>query len=179
MTDPTPTTPPMTNPVFTITARLNHPQAGASYKDCYCFDNEELGLVAEPLVDSATAAIAQALRLLDDQWIEAPPEVVTLRFCADDPDLLGTPTDGLASVMVQLTKEGPKDDGHDYSMPWIMEPEHAIFNAAYCRKEPWPVTLWLCPVLLDYFPAGAPEYLFVEISPVSSPSAVPAHHASV
>jgi hypothetical protein len=169
----------MPYPVFTITARLNHPQAGAAYKDCYCFDNEELGLVAEPLVDSATAAIHKALRHLDDRWIDAPPEVVQLRFCADHPDPLATPPEGSESVQVQLTKVGPKDDGHDYRMPWIMEPGDAVFNMAFCRGEEWTSHLWLCPVLLDYFPAGAPEYLFVEITPVASPAPAPTPGASV
>jgi hypothetical protein len=147
-------------PIQTITAYLNHPQAPAGYADCYCFDNEAMGLVAEPFVPSATAAIQIACGCLQSSANGSPP-AVTLRFCADDPDALQSDPASTSSVWIELSLIGPRDGGHDYRMD-VLEPMDAQFHYAhnYNAQE-----LWLCPVLLSYYPEGAPELLFVQITP--------------
>jgi hypothetical protein len=59
-----------------ITARLNHPDAGDLYKDCFCYDDAEQGLIAEPLVHQTTAVIH---KLFGGQ----APEVITLTFSSE------------------------------------------------------------------------------------------------
>lgn len=155
--------------IQTITARLNHPRASAQYSDCYCFDNEQFGLIAEPFVPSATVAIRVALDCLRTANDGTGPsgQEVTLRFCADHPKALQHDENDLSSVLVQLTLIGPTDDGHDYEMTFILEPEDALYAYGLSHSTQ---RLWLCPVLLRYFSNGAPEFLFVEITPTASPS---------
>jgi hypothetical protein len=147
-------------PIQTITAYLNHPQAPTGYEDCYCFDNEAMGLVAEPFVPSATAAIQVACSCLKST-ASGPPPAVTLRFCADDPDALQSDPASTSSVWIELSLIGPQDNGHTYCMD-VLDPEGAQFNYAHSYS---PQELWLCPVLLSYFPQGAPKLIFVQITP--------------
>lgn len=155
--------------IQTITARLQHPSAGANYQDCYCFDAAEHGLVAEPFVPSATAAIAAAvasLQPLPQGGIPTPPAAVELRFSTDSLEALGPDPESTSSAWVVLNLLGPVDDGHDYDM-LVLEPGDAVIQYSICYGT---LQLWLCPVLLDYFPGGAPKRLFVQITPVAIPA---------
>lgn len=150
----------MTDPivVHTIDAQLHHPQAAPSWSECYCFDNEAMGLVAEPFVESATEAIAILCSCLLGK--PSKPEHVRLRFCANDMQpLMQGPRQG---VLAELQLVGPQSDGHDYQISHVIEPDAAAFGYAHGYDLH---TLWLCPVLLQYF-SDAPEFLYVEVTPL-------------
>lgn len=151
--------------IQTITARLHHPLASAPYDECYCFDAEQHGLIAEPFVPSATAAIAAACACLPPGRT-TPPEQVTLRFTDAGIDALAPDPDSTTSVWVALDLIGPDGDGHNYLMH-LLDPLDAEFHYAHAYE---PLELWLCPVLLSYFPGGAPQRLFVQITPNAIPS---------
>ena len=134
------------------------------YQDCYCFDAAEHELIAEPFVPSATAAIQAALACLNplpSGGIPTPPDAVDLKFCADSIDTLEPDPVSTSSVWVQLYLIGPEGDGHDYSM-LLLDPDDAVIQYGLTYRQQ---KLWLCPVLLTYFPDGAPERLFVQITP--------------
>ena len=149
----------MTDPivVHTIDAQLHHPQAAAAWRECYCFDNEEMGLVAEPFVESATEAIEILCSCLLGETCK--PERVRLHVCADD--VMPLMQDPLQGVLAELQLVGPKDDGHDYHLSHVIEPDTAAFGYAHGYDLH---TLWLCPVLTQYF-GGAPRFLYVEVIP--------------
>jgi hypothetical protein len=84
-----------------------------------------------------------------------------LKFCSDSIDTLEPDPVSTSSAWVQLNLIGPEGDGHDYSM-LLLDPDDAVIQYGFtCRQQ----KLWLCPVLLTYFPDGAPERLFVQITP--------------
>jgi hypothetical protein len=159
--------------IQTIAARLHHPQASAESQELYCFDSEEHGLVAEPFVHSATMAIHLALRWAlgfdhfsrNDQY--AMSEAVELRFTDSRDDLSQLLCN--EDPVLELSLVGPESGGHSYS--WVaMHPETALegqFFEATLFGQP---EAWLCPVLLDYFPDGAPEKLWVAISEQRGPA---------
>lgn len=158
--------------MHTISARLRHPQAGLQYRDCYCFDAEEHSLIAEPFVPSATAAIAAAcasLNPLQEGGIPAPPPEVDLRFTASSLEDLNPEESSTTSVWVVLNLLCPEGDGHNYDM-LVLEPGDAVIQYCICYST---MQLWLCPVLLDYFPNGAPQRLFVQITPRGTHGAAP------
>lgn len=156
--------------IQTITARLNHPKAHESYKDCYCFDNEELGLVAEPFVESTTEVIQKALA-----WASFPPsEKVQLRFTNDFESAqqaftLFNHLDKLRAQkfpIIALGLEKAIDGGHQYEAECLY-PEGAEEKYVDELDFTGGPTCWLCPVLLDYF-ADAPDNIYCQIIPVPS-----------
>jgi len=146
--------------IQTITARLNHPKAHESYMDCYCFDSAELGLVAEPFVESTTEVIKNALT-----WASLPPsEQVQLRFTDDcDTALYFKEKDW---PIIYLILEKPVDGGHQYEAACLY-PEAAEEKYLDELDFSGGPTCWLCPVLLDYF-SNAPNYIYCQIIPAAS-----------
>ena len=129
--------------MHTITARLNHPQAGSLYQDCYCYDEPSIDLIAEPLVHQTTTAI-QAL--LGDK-----PEFITIHFtddiCEDPPKAPG-------SIELWLTLGECDPEGTTYAAE-----EFDITIGLLGTYE-----VWLCNHLFDYFDKP-PETLHVTVMP--------------
>lgn len=150
----------ITPPVFHIHARRFHPKAGP-WAECYCFDNEAMGLIAEPFVESASQAIADLATCLPD--INEAPLAVDLSV-STSLEALDPQDDSTTSVWAHLIKVAPNQDGTDYKVLWIEDPKSAEWHYAHNFE---PHTLWLCPVLQRYF-GDAPERLFVQITPVPS-----------
>lgn len=146
--------------IHTITAQTNHPQAPAHQAELYCFDNPLMELTAEPFVESATAAINDTL-----QWAGRPiTGSVQLRFTTDLEEALTTFRREQLPV-IDLALAHPTDDGHTYRLN-VLYPDDAV-DAWLDQTLLDPAqTCWLCPVLLQYFPEGAPEHLYVQIQPL-------------
>jgi hypothetical protein len=135
-------------PLFQLTARLNHPDLAAAYAGCYAYDEQTLGLVAEPLVHSTTAVIqylfgaphpVERTSLTD----VTTPEVVSLTFSTDRKQLPDA-----SDAVVQLSLTDADDDGSNYAVKVL----HSSHKISAMRTER-PLTAWLCSHLCDYFSA--------------------------
>ena len=149
-------------PTFQITARLHHPELAAAYEGCYAYDEQTVGLVAEPLVHSTTAVIqflfgaphpVERLSLTD---VDAP-DVVTLTFSADNKQLPDS-----SDAAVQLTLKDTDVDGSNYAVKVL----HSSHKLAAVRAER-PLTAWLCTHLCDYF-SSPPNVFYCALSQVHS-----------
>jgi len=122
--------------VFNLTARLNHPEAPALYKDCFCYDEPSLDITAEPLIHITTAAIQKLLA-------PATPQQIQLTFSTEhQPDWSG--------VVTELTFVEGDADGSTY----------VVTPVGTSTTRPLPV--WLCAHLLDYFDSP-PQTFFCSI----------------
>lgn len=158
----------------TIIARLNHPAVSEDFKDLYCFDAPEHGLIGEPFVRSATDAIHLPLRWTlgfehfgnpADPTAYRMSQEVQLDFSAEESDLHGDTT----WPVVRLDLVGPSGNGHDYEWQ-VVHPEDAV------EQQDWAAiaglgssAAWLCPVLLSYFPGGAPETFYCRVQELQPP----------
>ena len=131
--------------IHTITARLNHPQAGSLYQDCYCYDEDSIDLVAEPLVQQTTEVI--------QSFLKGKPEEITIEFTDD---LLHLPKDE-GAVSLWLTLKSQDEDGCTY------EAEEMNLFIGLCGGP----DVWLCNHLFDYFDAP-PEEFYCQIKPTSA-----------
>jgi hypothetical protein len=123
--------------VFNLTAQLNHPEAPALYKDCFCYDEPSLGITAEPLIHITTAAIQKLLS-------PAQPQEIQLTFSTEhQPEWRG--------VVTELTYVEGDADGSAYE----------VTPVGSSTTRPLPV--WLCPRLMDYF-SEPPQTFFCSIS---------------
>ena len=111
--------------VFNLTAKLNHPEAPDLYKDCFCYDDPRLGIVAEPLIHITTAAIQRLLA-------PAQPQQIQLIFSTEKQADWG-------GVITQLTFVDCDADGSTYQ---VMPVGDSTAN---------PLSVWLCAHLTDYF----------------------------
>jgi hypothetical protein len=154
-----PTTYPATM-IQSITARLNHPQASEVYKNCYCFDNPEMDLIAEPFVHSTTEVIKKAL-----EWCKYPPsQFVELNF-TDSEDLAFKQFRSTSWPTLLLNLLRPDNGGHDYGTLCLF-PERAQenwANEAFGNESRF--DCWLCPVLLQYFPEP-PKEIYCQVKPI-------------
>lgn len=122
---------------FNLTAQLNHPQSPALYKDCFCYDEPRLGIVAEPLIHITTAAIQKLVA-------PAQPQQIQLNFSTEhQPDWSG--------VVTELTFIESDVDGSSYEVTPV--------GTSTARSLP----VWLCPRLMDYFPSP-PQTFFCSIT---------------
>lgn len=150
--------------IQTIHARLNHPEAAEP--DLYCFDSEEHGLVAEPFMDAATAAIHCAIRWVhgydhfineDDQF--AMSERVVLRFTDNEQEAASFRQE--PHGVLELGYSAP--EGKGYSYIWeLIHPEDARIEGAL-ESLIFSQVAWLCPNLLKYFPDGPPTQFWVQV----------------
>lgn len=46
---------------YNLTALLNHPEADALYKSCFCYDDPQHQVTAEPLIHITTSAIQKLI----------------------------------------------------------------------------------------------------------------------
>ena len=127
--------------MHTITARLNHPEAGSIYKDCYCYDEPSINLIAEPLVHQTTKAIHTFLR--------SEPEVITIHFSdqlTDLPELENSTT-------LWLSFQAQDELGSTY----LAEEMNMGIGLLFDKQ------VWLCNHLFDYFPTPPKEFYAVII----------------
>jgi len=164
--------------IQTIIASLNHPQAAEGNKDLYCFDSDEHGLIAEPFVHSATMAIHLPLRWTlgfehfnrnssDQGDSYRMSQAVLLRF-TDSPDEMSQLLAGGDPVVELVLSRSTPGQGNDYFWQ-VIHPEEAV-DVQFFEKSVFPNTAWLCPVLLQYFPAGAPERFWVSVHEEQPPA---------
>lgn len=158
--------------IQTIEARTNHPDAPDHHRPLYCFDAPELGLVAEPFVASASIAIHCALRwhhgfehFTDEAGAFAYSPSVRLLFSSDPDDLEQLTSEDQPVLRLDLIT--PKDGGHLYDWE-LIHPESALEDQAW-ESLVFDEPAWLCPVLLQYFPDGAPQILWVQVSETCAP----------
>ena len=146
--------------IQTISARLNHPEASQAYKDCYCFDNPETDLIAEPFVHSTTEVIRESLK-----WATLPPsEFVKLRFTDNEVSgMHSLKQEGYPVVVLNLLK--PEEDGNNYKA-MCTYPSKAFANWAKASLA-YEWKCWLCPVLLQYF-TEVPKDIFCQIKPIAT-----------
>ena len=148
--------------IQTITARLNHPQAPDTYKDCYCFDNPEMDLVAEPFVESATKCIKKAM-----EWSSIPvAEKVQLTFIADDVELAMATFKKEQHPVLDLSLRRPDKDGHLYEVILDWPDGKPLDDWAADTIVNGGIMAWFCPVLTMYFPKGTPEKIYVQVKPL-------------
>lgn len=140
-------------------ATKSHPLASAFYNDCYCFDEPQFDLIAEPFVQSATAAIDQAI---DCHPTLKPTQAVRLQF-STTPLTLDDPS---AGVLVELTRLFPENDGHWYAVDVIAPEDAAVECGTRSLFNTYPTDAWLCPVLQRYFGA-APATFQCLITPLA------------
>ena len=159
--------------LFTLHARLNHPDAGEVGKTCYHYDDVKHGVYAEQLVESVTETIHQVL-LCAQAWsdIKAPPEFVTLRFTADVRTclMLQAPANITQPIVKLIHRE--HDNGFDvYDIEGVYPQDTAdeidfIVNMNGLQCD-------LCPHLLDYF-GSAPDVFYCQVSLTQSNTAAAA-----
>lgn len=110
--------------VFNLSAQLQHPKAPALYQDCYCYDDAEHGVFAEPLIHQTTATL--------QKLISAQPQRIRLSFSKhQQPDWQGT--------IVRLDYVEGDPDGSDYAVTPVDAPDAK------------PLPAWLCKHLEDFF----------------------------
>ena len=136
-----------------LTARKQHPSASEIYSDCFCYDESAVGLIAEPLVHSATAFIDHAIAAASF----SPAEAVELQFSAEQQQL----NLGDQYPVVELALQEFDSDGHTYTGT-VIAPAAAQRQALAAQEDD---TVWLCSHLLDYFETP-PVLFFVQIKPV-------------
>ena len=122
---------------FNLSAQLNHPQAPDLYKDCFCYDEPRLGIVAEPLIHITTAAIQKLLA-------PATPQQIELSFSTELQP-------GWRGVVTELTFVEGEEDGSTYE----------VTPVGTSAASPLPV--WLCAHLTDYF-SVPPKSVFCSIT---------------
>jgi hypothetical protein len=137
-----------------ITARLNHPDAGDLYKDCFCYDDAEQGLIAEPLVHQTTAVIH---KLFGGQ----APEVITLTFSSE-----GDPQWKQEEHPIAFLHHPTPDTDGTSGTTYICDPVHPeALEEAWMDALGEPVwTVWLCEHLFDFFPSR-PDSFFCQLRP--------------
>ena len=147
--------------IHTITARLNHPQAGAIYQDCYCYDEASIDLVAEPLVHETTECIQYALRCDPRYRNNAKPEWIQLSFGLEEPEDLHPD-----AVLVLLEFEKQDEDMSMYEVT-VVAPKAAMTEFSMRGLFGCDATAALCPHLMDYFPEP-PKHFWCQIRPTSA-----------
>ena len=145
--------------IKTLTAQLNHPQGGELYKECYCYDDSDLGIVAEPFVHDATETIICAFAFAGLASTTNPPSIIRLSFTADLSDELETDN------LILLLTHDHAEDGYNYYQSKIIFPDDAAANQAIADELIEPPLVPLCPHLLDYFDVP-PERIRVQLDPV-------------
>jgi len=148
--------------IHTITAIYNHPEADKAYANCYCYDEPQLDLVAEPLVHDATEAIISSLCLSGKFKNDTIPTKIKLHF-TDDADEADEFLED--DVVVELEYLEQENDFSMYDFT-VISPEYAAVNAALAGHYVLFPAVPLCPHLMDYF-EEPPRSLFVRIEPVN------------
>ena len=145
----------------TIIATYQHPQAAIAYKDCYCYDEPNFNLIAEPLVHDATQAIIGALIEAKHCKSANPPKKIILTF-TEDPDQ--DEFFDLVNPVVHLTYVKDEDDYSMYDSE-VIHPEKAAYSAGIHDLLVEIPLVPLCPHLLDYF-SSPPKEFYVKITPI-------------
>ncbi len=151
----------------TIIATYQHPQAAIAYKDCYCYDEPNFNLIAEPLVHDATEVIIGAMICARLSKPKENPKQIKLTF-SEDPNYFQSVNDPVCkdNVVVHLTYVKAEDDYSMYSSE-VIAPEAAAVQAALAELVVEDPLVPLCPHLMDYFPSPPKEF-YVKITPIEN-----------
>ena len=139
--------------LFTLHARLNHPDAGEIGKTTYHYDDPDHGVYCEQLVESTTNAIHD-ITLSSGIWKGGPhtkSEHVTLRFCAVSDDALREINPDLP--IVRLHRRG-RDTNTEMTI-YLVEgwyPQVFVDEMDFMDDMVGPTQIELCDHLMDFFP---------------------------
>lgn len=146
--------------LHSLIATYNHPQASKAYEDCYCYDDDKFGLVAEPLVHDATQAILCAMASADMCLTSTPPPQIKLEFANYTFTVNKFTEDDL---VIELTYDSYSDDDFNMYRSTVLSPDEAALNSQIADDFNGETLVPLCSHLLDYFLAP-PEKFWVRIS---------------
>ena len=149
--------------VFTLVAQLQHPEAGSLYRNCYCYNEPSLGIVAEPLVHQTTNAIQFLLggrhpeSVTDNDAPWTPPQQIQLNFSEEQSPGWET------GVVVELNYLAGDDSGSTYEVHPVL-PRASAVRALAAEQLYGHLECWLCSHLTDYF-SEPPSRFFCHITP--------------
>ncbi len=154
--------------IFTLHAKLNHPDAGEIGKRLYHYDDPDHGVTCERLVDSVSQMLATMMGTVGYGDEVNPHHACTLRFTTDKADI---PL--LNPALPTCCLFNPKQDGGGTSYEcdgmWPEATVDGMFDVFLLSNDS---RVWLCEHLLDFFP-DAPESFICSVEPSGWQAAAP------